>query len=245
MLELALPDPWIFLGMALLIAFSAFMQGVGGVGFAMFAAPVAAMVAPQMVPGTLLTLGGLVSLLTALRERRDILWTSAGTALAGRAAGTLMAAFTLTWLAPRFIGLLFAALILLAVGLSLAGLRIVATRRTVTIAGIVSGLMGTLTSVGAPPLAIAFQHSPPPNLRATLGITLFCGSAMSLTMLAMTGHYTLPQFMMGLALLPFLVAGFALSGRVRQHLSHTLIRRFVLAFCTCSAIGLIVKAVTH
>ena len=59
-----------YLLMACLIAIAAFLQGIGGVGFAMFAAPVAALYFPELVPGPLLTLGGFVTLLTALRERQ-------------------------------------------------------------------------------------------------------------------------------------------------------------------------------
>src|SRR5690606_7966262 len=63
-------DPWLYALMAVLILGSAFVQGVGGVGFTMFAAPVAAIVCPELVPGPLLTLGGFVTLLTAIRESR-------------------------------------------------------------------------------------------------------------------------------------------------------------------------------
>ena len=63
-------DPWLYAWMATLILGSAFLQGVGGVGFTMFSAPVAAMVCPELVPGPLLMLGGCVTFLTAVRERR-------------------------------------------------------------------------------------------------------------------------------------------------------------------------------
>ncbi len=238
---IAFQDIWIYAGMALLIALSAFMQGLGGVGFSMFAAPIAAIFVPQMVPATLLTLGGLVSLLTAWRERQDIIWPGTKRALIGRLIGTVIAISAMTQLSPKLVNLLFAALILLAVALSLAGWRIMATNRNVTIAGIVSGLMGTLTSVGAPPLAIAFQHSPPPGLRATLGATLFVGSIFSLSLLALTGHYSQQQFFLGLALAPFMVLGFTLSSRVRRHVRPAAVRRLLLTVCSASAIGLIVK----
>lgn len=234
-------DPWLYAMMAVLIFFAAFMQGLGGVGFAMFAAPIAAIFFPQMVPGTLLTLGGFVSLLTALRERHDTLWPTAGAALAGRAIGTLIAVFALAQLANKSVNLLFAALILIAVVLSVAGLRIKTTPRNITLAGIMSGIMGTLTSVGSPPLVIALQHTPPPKLRATLGVTLFCGSAFSLIMLSITGHYTLEQLLLSVTLAPFMFLGFSLSSQIHQKVSPAAIRKLLLTFCATSAVGLILK----
>ena len=87
-----LVDPLSWLLMALLIVLAAFLQGVGGVGFAMLVAPIAALVFPQLVPGPLLALGGSVSLLAALRERQHIVPDVVVCALGGRATGSIIAA---------------------------------------------------------------------------------------------------------------------------------------------------------
>ena len=55
-----------YLLMGVLVFIGACLQGIGGIGFAMFAAPVAAWVFPAMVPGPLLLLGGLVSVMAAM-----------------------------------------------------------------------------------------------------------------------------------------------------------------------------------
>lgn len=84
--------------MAVVVATAAFLQGVGGVGFAMLAAPIAVFLAPNMVPGSLLVLGGSVSLLAALRERHEIVKPVVSWALAGRLVGTIIAAVGMTQL---------------------------------------------------------------------------------------------------------------------------------------------------
>lgn len=234
-------DPWLYALMAALILGSAFMQGVGGVGFTMFAAPAAAILAPELVPGPLLMLGSCVTFLTAAREHRCIAWEATRSALAGRALGTIVAVFALAQLTQRPLNFLFAAMILLAVGLSIAGLRIAATRTNVGIAGVLSGVMGTLTSVGAPPLVIALHSSAPATLRATTGAILFFGSTFSLLLLALTGHYGLHEFLLGATLVPFMLLGFRLSGRMRQKVGAVALRRGLLAFCALSAFGLILK----
>src|SRR5690554_1121410 len=234
-------DPWLYAWMAALILGSAFLQGVGGVGFTMFSAPVAAIVCPELVPGPLLMLGGCVTFLTAVREYKNISWSAAGSALAGRVVGSLIAVVALAQLSQRPLNFLFAAMILLAVGMSVAGLRIVANRRNVTIAGVLSGVMGTLTSVGAPPLVIAMQRSAPPTLRATTGVILFFGSMFSLSVLAIAGYFGVKELLLGATMVPFMLLGFWSSGRLRQKVSAVALRRALLAFCALSAVGLILK----
>ena len=236
-------DPGLYLLMSLLILASAFLQGVGGVGFTMFSAPIAAIVCPELVPGPLLMLGGCVTFLTAVRERRDIAWSAAGSALMGRAVGSVVAVAALSQLTQGPLNFLFAAMILLAVGMSVIGVRIMATRGNVTIAGLLSGIMGTLTSVGAPPLVIAFQRLSPPAIRATTGAVLFFGSMFSLTVLAVAGYFGVHELLLGASMVPFMLLGFWGSGRLRQKVSAIALRRGLLTFCALSAMGLIVKSI--
>lgn len=240
--SLTVPDLWHYAAMAVVVFGAAVAQGVGGIGFAMFAAPVAAMFFPQLAPGPLLTLGGFISLLTALRERAAIDWPSVSYALAGRAVGTLIAIYAMARFAPQALGVLFAGMILVAVALSVAGLRFSATPGRVSGAGVASGIMGTMTSVGAPPIAIVLQHAEPPRLRATLGMVLFLGSIFSLAMLALAKRYTGYHVGLALSLAPFLLAGFAVSNRLRTLLPPRAVRAVLLAACALGAVGVLVKS---
>ena len=237
------PEPGAYVAMAAIIFMAAFLQGVGGVGFAMFASPIAAVFFPQLVPGPLLTLGGFVALMTALRERQHAQWPAVRQALSGRVAGSLVAVWGMATLSARPIALIFAALILTAVGLSVMGLRITDNRRNMVAAGVISGIMGTFTSIGAPPLAIMQQHKAPPTLRSTLGLMLFFGSLASLALLAWAGHYTGHHLVLSLALLPFLLLGFASSNRARGWLGPAAVRRLLLTLCALSAVVLIIRNV--
>ncbi|WP_241117664.1 TSUP family transporter, partial [Achromobacter xylosoxidans] len=129
-----------------------------------------------------------------------------------------------------------------AVALSAAGLRFAATPGRVSGAGVASGIMGTMTSVGAPPIALVLQHAEPPRLRATLGMVLFLGSLFSLAMLAWARRYTGYHAGLALSLAPFLLAGFAVSGRLRHRLPPRAVRAVLLGACAVGALGVIGKA---
>ena len=76
--------------------------------------------------------------------------------------------------------LLFAGLILAAVALSLARWRVRPTRRSLLVAGTLSGLMGTVTTIGAPPMGIVYQHAPGARTRGTLNAFFALGALVSL-----------------------------------------------------------------
>src|SRR5690625_3668310 len=105
-------EAWIFLLIGFLIALSAFMQGVGGVGFTMLVAPVALMISPELVPGPLLTLGFLMALLSVLRELSYVNWGLALVGIVGRGIGAIVAVIALASLSGTLLDIVFASLIL-------------------------------------------------------------------------------------------------------------------------------------
>lgn len=234
-----------YAGMGGMVFAGACLQGVGGLGFAMFCAPVAALLFPELVPGPLLALGCPLALLAGVREFRAIDWPAAGTALMGRAAGTALAAACLAVLSVATLSLLFAGLILAAVALSLGGWRVAPTARNTAVAGIASGLMGTITSAGAPPFAIAMQHLPPARLRATLGCVFFAGSALSLVTLAAVGRLGPSHLWLSLLLMPWVVGGFVASGLLKHHFTRHSLRPLLLGLATFGALGILVQTMVR
>ena len=174
---------------SLLLAFvvvvvAAAAQAALGVGFGIVAAPVLAVIDPELVPGTVMVLGTLTALFVAVRERAAFQFANVGYALAGRVLFSLLGALTASLLSPQSFLLVFAALILAAVGLSLSGLRVEPTRRNLFLAGSASGFMGTLTAVGTPPLAIVYQYAPGAEVRANLSAFFAVGGFISILSLA-------------------------------------------------------------
>lgn len=232
-----------YLGVSLVIFLGACLQGAGGVGFGMFVAPILALWHPELVPGPLLVLGAFLAGMSALRERRCIDFRGLGYALAGRIPASFAGGLAYTLLSLPVLSVAFALIILLAVALSLLGWRALATPRNLFVAGLASGFMGTITSVGAPPMAIVMQNAPPAQLRATIGAFFVVGSAISLLALSWVDRFAWADFKFGLALLLPLLAGFALSKRIAQRLRRESIRLLVLALSGLAAAALLVRQI--
>ena len=236
-----LSDPS-FLACGAAVFVGALIQGMGGIGFAMFAAPVVALLRPDLVPAPMIVIGGSVSLLAAVREAPHIDWKGAAIAVGGRVPGAVLAGL-LIGLAPRStFAIAFALLILVAVALSMTGWRVRATPMSLAVAGFGSGVMGTITSVGAPPIGIAMQNVDPPRLRATVGAFLFAGALVSLAVLAWAGRFGAHEFMLGLQLLVPMALGFWISSALMHRVHARIVRHIVLGVSALSAAILLVRS---
>ncbi|MGF1626491.1 MAG: TSUP family transporter [Alphaproteobacteria bacterium] len=224
------------------ILVAAVVQGAAGLGFGVVAAPVMAIIDPVLVPGPLLVLALFLSLLVAWRERTAIRYGELAAALAGRIPASFLAGLTVGLLPTEHFLLVFSLMILAAVALSLSGWRLAATRGNLIAAGAVSGYMGTITSVGAPPMGIIYQHVPGPHMRATMAAFFVVGAFISLVALAAFDAFGWKDLLLSLKLVPAMVIGFAISGFMVRIVDKGYARTAVLAVCTASAGVLLVKA---
>lgn len=113
-------------------------------------------------------------------------------------------------------------------------------------AGLLSGLMGTLTAVGAPPFALALQRAPAAELRATMNAVLLLGACISMASLAMFGAFGVADILRGAAMLPAVLLGFLLARFViRGRRTERVLRPAVLTICTMTSLVLLGRALSR
>ncbi|MFN2376113.1 MAG: sulfite exporter TauE/SafE family protein [Candidatus Binatia bacterium] len=226
---------------AVAVAFSAWVQGSVGFGYALISAPLLALIAPDLVPGPIMLSSMLLSMASAIREHPSIDRRGVTLALVGRVPGVALGASALALLPSETMSVVFGAVVLLAVALSASGLRFALSTRTLLGTGFLSGVMGTMTSIGGPPIALVYQDADGPRLRATLNTYFALGSAMSIPALALAGHFGRQEFVAGMMLMPATVVGFALSGFSRSWLDRGRTHSAVLAVASLSALAVVLK----
>ena len=224
---------------AAIVLIGACLQGAGGIGFGMFVGPALAIGRPDLVPGPVLLLSVLLSTLSVGREFRSIDYPALGYSLAGRIPASIAGGMLFALLPVRALSIVFALLILGAVALSLRGWRVHAEPRNLLIAGALSGFMGTITSVGAPPMAMAYQDFAPARMRATIGAFFVAGAIGSLLVLRGVGRFGAHEALLGLSLVPPMVIGFALSNLVVHRIDRAKTRVSLLAMSALAAIALL------
>lgn len=169
------------------VGVGALLQASIGFGLGMIAAPVFSLVDPALAPVAVLLLAGGVTATGLLRERGRADLQGCGWALLGRLPGVLAGTLLVVALPDRYLALLIAGVVLAGVAVSLAGYVPRQRRSSVVLAGMASGLMGTATSVGGPPMAMVWQRLRGPELRATMSAFFLTGSLMSLAALTAAG----------------------------------------------------------
>lgn len=218
------------------------VQGSTGFGFNMLSAPLLALIDPAFVPGAVITMATLVCIGGALQEWRAIEWRDLRYALTGRMLAAGLASYALGVMTDQMFSLIFGLAVLLGVVLSLAGLRFTLSRENLFAAGTISGFMGTLTSIGAPPMAMVYQDSEPQRMRATLNAFFVAGGVISLLALGAGGHYATADVALALVLMPFALIGLGMSRWGRRLVDKGRMRKIVLAVSAASAAMLLWRA---
>ena len=193
----------------MLIAFAASVVQFGlGMGFGLMAAPTLALLDPALVPASTLFIGLSTSTYGAWKERDGIVWAEVWTGAIGRIVGVVASVAVLSVIATReTFSLVFGLLIGMAVLLSVAGRRIAFNRKSLLGMSALSGLMATITSVGAPPMALIYQDRSPAEARPTLAAFFAVGCVISLGALFASGWATIRDFHLALLMVPGVICG--------------------------------------
>jgi uncharacterized membrane protein YfcA len=226
---------------AVAIVLASCMQASIGFGMGMLAAPIVAIVDPALIPGTLIMLATMLTLLVVLREHQHIDLAGTGWALAGRVPGTIAGALLLAVLPERALAIMLAGVVLAGVALTSAGWIPAPHRRNLVLAGATSGVLGTATSIGGPPMALVWQNTSGARLRGTMSGFFLVGSVMSIVVLAFIGAVDRSTVVSFAALVPACVVGYALSRLINRLLDHRRQRHAAIAISAIGAIVLIVR----
>lgn len=224
------------------VLLSAFVQGSTGMGFAMITAPVVSFIDPSLIPVMLLVLMIPLNFYVAARERKDIDWHGVKWISVGRFAGTFFGLWILVIVNLHQLSLLIGWSTLIAAVIALLAPKFSPNRSALTIVGLITGVTETSTGVGGPPYALAYQHSPGPELRSTVAVCFLVGEVISLIVLAISGQVTGPVLLFTLTMLPFLAVGSFLSRYVHHRLDGPMLRYIVLGFAIVSGAVVIVQA---
>lgn len=204
------------------------LQGSIGFGAGLVAAPVIALVEPSLLPALVVMLAAIITLLVTIRERAHLDVRGAGWALAGRIPGSVLGAWLVVALPAAALSWTVAGCVLAGVGLAFLGWRPAPRRRALVLAGALSGVMGTATSVGGAPMAIVWQGQPPARLRGTMSAFFLIGSLVSVLLLAAAGTVTPGVLQAAAWLSPAVVAGFGLSRWISHFLDAARLRLLAL-----------------
>lgn len=202
--------------MSMVVAGAAVVQAALGMSYGMVAAPLLALIDPVFVPVPTIMIGMLTSSAGAWSERESIIWPEVRAATVGRLCGILLACVVIFAAIDesQFI-LVFGLLTASAVAISASGWRLRLTEKSLFSMGGLSGLMGTITGVGAPPLALVYSARAAHTARPTLAAIFALGCGFSVMGLAAIGWVGTLQLLICAAMLPGMLFGTVVGRRFK------------------------------
>ena len=222
--------------------FGTILQRLSGQGFGMLAAPVVAILAPEFLPASLLLLGIIVGLSSSVFDLSAINKSDLAPGFIGRFIGAIFAA----WIAVRLtqteaLGAVVALIVYAAIALSLLGLTARIAPLSLLIAGLAAGIMGTLTAIGAPPMAILYQNTEARRSAATQNLFFCFGMVVSVSALAWQGLVTTEHLGFSALLLPAAILGLITAHPLSGRIAKSAIRPISLGLAGSAATVLLVK----
>ncbi len=218
------------------------IQGSVGFGLGILAAPILFLINPALIPAPLLSAAVVLTLLTARREHHSIDFHGIAWAVIGRIPGALLGAATLAALPGRSTTFLVGAFVFIAVAMIGWGPRVRRTRISLFAAGTMSGFMGTIASMGGPPMVVVYRDESGPRIRGTLAGFFVAGLLISLTTLAFVGRFGRQEILAALALVPGIVIGFAISNRIAPVIDRGYTRTALLLVSALAGLSVILRA---
>lgn len=235
-------DPVVLALLGLTLLVGAAVQRLVGLGLGLVAAPVAMLLEPALMPDLLLWLAVALPAVTLFDEHEDIDWHGLGWSLGARVPGTVLGVGLVTYFSVDALGVVVSLVVLVSVLLTARAVVIPVNRGSLVSAGLVSGMIGTASSIGGPPMAILLQHRPARQIRTTLAVYFLVGAGLSLAGLGLGGALHPQAFWVALLLSPCLVAGLVLARLTRDVLPAERVRTAILVVCSASALVLLLRS---
>ncbi|TAJ94031.1 MAG: sulfite exporter TauE/SafE family protein [Gammaproteobacteria bacterium] len=218
-----------------ILLFGCWLQTALGFGMAVVATPIIVIIRPQWVPVVLSITALQLCLVNTWNQRQYCDFSGMLTPVLTRIPGTCAGIWLLLRMETRTLQILVAVCVLLAVLVSVSAAQFRTTPFRLGLAGFFSGLMGTSTSIGGPPMALVMQHGDPRTVRANLSLYFTYGCLISLAGYALSGLLDRQLVLISLSFLPISLLGFFTGIRARQFIDKKRFRVLLLGLCILSA----------
>ena len=218
------------------------VQTSTGMGFAMIAAPLLALISFEYVPGPMLLTNLFLSLLMLGDGRANVVQREVAFLLPTILIGTVIGAAIVMLVPTETLGILFALLILLAVAITVFSKALALTARNLAICGVAVGIMGTATGIPGAPLVVLYQNERIEKTRPTMALVFTFSYVSSLIALSFAGAFSVSLAVLGLLMLPGLILGYAIGKRVRGYMTRAMGRFLMLSIASTGAVMLLLKS---
>lgn len=221
------------------VVLGSLVQVTTGVGAGFIMVPLLALIDLSLVPAPLIFGSMSLSIMMAVRERAAIDWVHIPLIMVGMLPGAILGAWLISRVPLEQLGIVFGIVILTAVLVTAYGKTLPLSRYSALAAGSFAGITSASAGIGAPILALLYQHETGSRLRSTLALLYTTASALVLLVLAGFNRFGSDEVIAGAHLIPGFLVGYAVARRLAARLNDGLTRIGVLVVSALAAVALI------
>ncbi len=219
----------------------AYVQTAIGFGMAIVAAPILFYLDPALVPGPLMVVLLVMCMMNGWRFRKGLEFNLLAPALLARIPGSALGVLLLAMVSQQVLAILIAITIMLGILARLKDIALPMTRTNLAIGGFLSGVMGTSTTIGGPPIVLVMHGADIHRIRANLAGFFVVSTLMSVVALALGGLLSLEHLKMTLPLLPATLLGNWAAAHTLHLVSRPIMHYGSLLLCTFAVIGMLIN----
>lgn len=218
------------------------VHGLTGFGFALVVAPVLLLILqPRSVVALILFVGAFLGVTLTLQSLRHISLSKVALLFVASVPGSLMGMYVARWLEPGSLRILIC-LVVVATAIPLyLGHSHRFRRETMAsaVAGVVSGVLSTTTSLHGPPVVLFLvnQGWAKDVLRATMATYLMASGFVAMGLLAADGVYGSGLILLGAGLVPAGLVGYALGSRLVPRVPGESFKKIVIIVVAVSGLS--------
>jgi uncharacterized protein len=224
----------VFVGFAAMAGGAA--QSALGFGAAFTTVPAMAVVAPELLPGSVLVALLPLSVVMLVQDRAGTDVAAAGRLTLGRLPGIAVGTAAVALMPTRGLTVATGLLLLIAVVASFSGWNVPVTSRTELAAGFLSGVTGTAAALGGPPIALLYRGQQASMLRPTLALVWAVGLIPILGSLWLAGEFTFEQARAGVVIGVAMLLGLLVAAPLVRRWPDEVIRRGILGWAAVGAV---------
>jgi hypothetical protein len=236
-------EAWILVLAFLITIAAGLVQGTIGFGLAVVSVPVLSLLDRDLAPVPQLLIALPLALAMVWREWGHLDLSGVGWVLAGRFPGAALGVILIKQFSETALDVLIAGLVLAGVAIVASGVVIRLTPLTKVTAGVASGTMGLVASIGGPPLALLYRDVEGGQLRSSLNAIFAIGILFSISVRGVTGEIAASDLKVAALLIPAAFIGLWLSRYFTDRIEGPALKNAVLAISALAAVGLLVRTV--
>lgn len=226
------------------VLFGSYIQATIGIGLGLVVVPVVGLVAPSLLPQSVVLAGIPLMVMMLWEERSEANIRRSGWLVVGRAVGVPPALWILGVVSLSSLQVMVGLVTMLAVLAStLVHRAIRITPGSQFVAGALSGLTGTATGIGGAPVALLYAFAPPGVARSALAGVMLLGAIFGVAGYTVGGRIRGVDVQFALISLVPVAAGYLLGRHTRGIVPDRLFRFSVYTVVGLTALALIIRGI--